>query len=109
MNGGDFNTGGFSNSVSSVALNQNSTITFGLGVHTITFSNAGTFTSGKMLTINNWQGTYGSPGSSGTAGKLIISSTLSGSMLSQINFLNASTQVLHGSLQLVSKEIVPGS
>lgn len=109
MNGGDFNTGGFSNTMSSIALNQNSTFTFASGAHTITITNAGTFTSGKTLTINNWQGTYGSPGSSGTAGKIIINTALSGTILGQIKFLNVNTQTLNISLQLATKEIVPGN
>ena len=66
LNGGTFSTGastGFSETVSTLKLTENSTINFGTGVHTLTFANssAESWTSGKELTITGWTGTMRLP------------------------------------------------
>jgi hypothetical protein len=78
-------------------------------VHTLTFTNLGSFTSGRTLTIEDWQGTYASPGATGTAGKIVFNATTSSTILSQIKFNNYSTGNIHTSIQLGTKEIVAGN
>ena len=41
-------------------------------IHTLTATAIGTFTAGKILTINGWEGTYTAPGATATKGKIII-------------------------------------
>jgi hypothetical protein len=81
----------------------------GTGVHTLTFTNLGSFTSGRTLTIEDWQGTYASPGATGTAGKIVINPTVSATILGQLKFKNSGTGNLHTSIQLGTKEIVAGN
>jgi hypothetical protein len=109
LNGGEFSSGGFSNTLASIALSDNSTLRLvGSGVHTLTFTNLSTFTAGKILTINGWQGTYANPGATGTAGKIVFSATTSAGILNQIKFYNSSSGTTHTSIQLATKEIVAG-
>ena len=71
--------------------------------HRITFTTGGTFTSGKTLTINGWQGTAGS---AGTQGRIFVGSTassLTASQLSQITF----TGFPGGAMLLATGELVP--
>jgi polygalacturonase len=81
----------------------------GSGVHTLTFTNLGSFTSGRTLTIEDWQGTYASPGATGTAGKIVFNATTSANILGQLKFKNSGTNNLHTSIQLGTKEIVAGN
>jgi hypothetical protein len=81
----------------------------GSGVHTLTFTNLGSFTSGTMLTIEGWQGTYASPGATGTAGKIVFNAVTSAPILGQLKFKNSGTGNLHTSIQLGTKEIVAGN
>lgn len=74
---------------SSVNLFDDSTFALGTtNAHTVTFTNAGTFTSGKVLTITGWTGTpIGC--SAGTVGKIFVgnsASALSATQLAQIKF-----------------------
>ncbi|MFM7710387.1 MAG: autotransporter-associated beta strand repeat-containing protein, partial [Ferruginibacter sp.] len=110
LNGGEFSSGGFSNNFASIALSENSTLRMvGNGVHTLSFTNLSTFTVGKILTINGWQGTYASPGATGTAGRIVFTATTTASILNQIKFYNSTSGNTHTSIQLVSKEIVAGN
>jgi len=106
--GGEFQSGGFSNTFASITLSANSTLRLGSGVHTLTFTNLGSFTSGTTLTIENWQGTYASPGTTGTAGRIVFTPTTSATILGQLKFNNSSTGNLHTSIRLTTKEIVAG-
>jgi hypothetical protein len=109
MNGGSFNTGGFAQTVGSLVLTDNSTMTMPSSVHTLTSTVIGAFTSGKTLTINGWEGTYASPGATATKGKIIINGTaVNATILSQIKFFNAADGTTHGALQL-TKEVVAGN
>jgi autotransporter-associated beta strand protein len=95
FNGGTYSTGittGFSETVGTLQLLENSTIRLGDGgnAHTLTFaaSNAVSWTSGRTLTITNWSGT---PGVAGTAaaGRIFVGSantTLTTTQLDQITF-----------------------
>ena len=110
LNGGTLNTGGFSQTVASISITDNSTIELTSAIHTLTSTAIGTFTNGKTLTINGWEGTYAAPGTSGTKGKIIINGTaLSTTILSQIKFYKAADLSTHVTLQLTTKEIVPGN
>jgi autotransporter-associated beta strand protein len=107
--GGEFQSAGFSNTFASIALSANSTLRMGSGVHTLTFTNLGSFTSGTMLTIEGWQGSYANPGATGTAGKIVFNATTSTTILGQLKFKNSGTGNLHTSIQLGTKEIVAGN
>lgn len=112
LNGGTFSTGsgaGFSETVGTLSVTANSTISLGTGSHTLTFANssATTFTSGTLLTITGWTGTNNG-NSSGTAGRIFFGNsagTLTGLQLSRIRF-NISS-VLYGAMQLSTGEVVP--
>jgi hypothetical protein len=107
--GGEFQSTGFGNTMASITLSANSTLRLGSGVHTLTFTNLGSFTSGTTLTIEGWQGTYASPGTTGAAGRIVFTPTTSATILGQIKFNNSSTGNLHTSIQLGTKEIVAGN
>ncbi len=95
FNGGTYSTGaatGYSETVGTLQLLENSTIRLGDGgnAHTLTFaaSNSVSWTSGRTLTITNWSGT---PGVAGTAaaGQIFVGSantTLTTAQLDQITF-----------------------
>jgi len=106
--GGEFQSAGFNNTFASIALSANATLRLGSGVHTLTFTNLGSFTSGTMLTIEGWQGTYANPGTTGTAGKIVFNATTSATILGQLKFKNSGTGNLHTSIRLGTKEIVAG-
>lgn len=116
MNGGTYSTGatsGGSDTVGTLQLLENSTIRLGgdSTVHTLNFaaSNAVSWTSGKTLTITNWQGT---PGISGTAsaGRIIVGSAnthLTATQLNQITFEGFEPgAVLKSSGELMPKEYI---
>jgi autotransporter-associated beta strand protein len=74
-------------SASTLKLSQNSSIDLGINGHSIRFARADTLAwSGSQLTINGWKG---SPGSSGTGGKIFFgtsSGTLTAIQLGKISF-----------------------
>ncbi|HCY42053.1 MAG TPA: hypothetical protein DHV48_11970, partial [Prolixibacteraceae bacterium] len=92
LNGGTFSSGaatGYNETLGSLALTNNSTIQVGIGNHSLHFaaSNGVSWTSGKTLNITGWAG---SPGSSGTGGKIYFGTstgTLTAAQLSQITFV----------------------
>ncbi len=110
LNGGILSTGatiGYSESVKKLALSDNSIIALGTGSHTLSFTNSSAipWTSGKMLTITGWQGT---PGSSGTNGKINFgASGLTSSQLAQIVFFIGGTY--YNTIMLSTGEIVPST
>ncbi len=112
LNGGTFSTGlttGYTETIKTLTLTDNSTIALGTGSHSLTFSNSSgiAWTSNKILVITGWQGNWN--GGSGTAGKLMIgSSGLNTTQLSQITFFNSSDNTYHAA-QLSGGEIVPKS
>ena len=110
INGGTLNTGGFNQTVASISITDNSTMIMPSSVHTLTATAIGTFTAGKTLTINGWEGTYTAPGATGTKGKIIINGTaLSATILGQIKFYNSAGTTTHSALQLGTKEVVAGN
>jgi tRNA threonylcarbamoyladenosine modification (KEOPS) complex Pcc1 subunit len=108
LNGGEFQTGGFTETTSNLEQLQDGVITLGSTVHTLiipNFINVGL----KRLTIKGWQGTFAAPGSTGTAGKWIVNTSLTASLLGTIRFYNETTGNYHAAIQLTAnKEIVPG-
>lgn len=80
LNGGNFRSGatnGFNETLGTLTISTNSTITLGTGVHTLTFANssAAIWTAGITVTIAGWAGTGGS---SGTAGKIFVGNSTAG-------------------------------
>jgi len=110
LNGGTFSTGvttGFSETVGTLALTDNSTIALGTGGHTLTFaaSNAVAWTAAKTLIISGWAGTAGV---TGTAGKIFFGAatgTLTATQLAQISFSIGG--VNYSAKLLATGELVP--
>ena len=114
MNGGTFSSGataGFSQTLGTLSLTDNSTIALGTGNHSLSFaaSNGQTWTTGKVLTITGWAGaSYSTGTTSGTAGKIFVGSSASGLtavQLSQIKFFDGTNY--YAAAILSSGEIVP--
>lgn len=92
FNGGTLATTGITASrtitFGSIDLAENSTLALNNNAHTVTFTTAGTFTAGKVLTITGWTGTIAGC-SAGTAGRIFVgsgASALSAAQLAQIKF-----------------------
>lgn len=107
LNGGTFKTGittGFSETIGTLTLSDNSTIALGTGNHTINFnaSTAANWTAGKTLTITGWTGMITN---SGTSGKIFVGSASTGltaDQLAQITFSGFGAAII-----LPTGEIVP--
>jgi autotransporter-associated beta strand protein len=97
LSGGTLKSGattGFTETVGTLTLSDNSTIALGTGSHTLTFaaSNGVSWTSGKKLTITGWAGGFN--GTPGTAGRIFVGSSSSGltaNQLAQIVFSNGTS------------------
>ncbi|MEO8769404.1 MAG: YDG domain-containing protein [Ferruginibacter sp.] len=92
LNGGTLRTNGasaagFTQSVGTLNLTNNSFIALGTGSHTLTFANSSSlspWTTSTTLTITGWAGTAGA---SGTAGKIMVGvGGLTSQQLAKINF-----------------------
>ncbi len=111
LNGGTFRTGatiGYSETAGVLILSDNSTVSLGTGIHSLTFeaSNEISWTTGKMLTITGWAGAYN--GTGGTAGKIYLGSSSNGLnslQLSEIRFYSGSAYYAAGILS--TGEVVP--
>ena len=111
LNGGTFKTGettGYSETAGVLILSDNSTVSLGTGIHSLTFaaSSGISWKSGKMLTITGWTGAY--DGTSGTAGKIYIGSSTSGlttGQLAEIRFYSGSAY--YAAAILSDGEVVP--
>ena len=109
LGGGSFSTGettGFSETVSTLKLTDDSSIDLGTGDHTLTFANSSgeSWTAGKVLTVTGWTGTIEVSGG-GTAGKIQVGvGGLTSSQLAQITFSGFSPgAVITGSGEVVPK------
>lgn len=99
LDGGTFSTGattGFSETVGTLTLTNNSTLALGTGNHTLNFANSSgtTWTSGKMLTITGWVGGYNGTAATGTNPKIFVGSAathLTSGQLAQIQFFNGTS------------------
>lgn len=111
LDGGTFTTGatiGYSETVGTLDLTNNSAINLGTGSHTLTFaaSNGVSWTSGQILTISGWIGTYN--GTSGTAGKIFVGSSNTGlttMQLAQTRFYDGTHY--YSAIILSTGEVVP--
>jgi len=110
LNGGTFRTGstaGFSETVGTLNLSDNSTIALGTGNHTLTFANSSAvgWTAAKTLTITGWTGTWGG-GTTGTAGKINVGAGgLTVGQLAQIQFFDGTS--LWPAAILGTGEVIP--
>ena len=105
LNGGTFRTGattGYSETVGTLDLDANSTISLGTGNHTLTFANSSAVAwAGTTLTVTGWTGTAGS---SGSAGKINVGvGGLTAPQLAKISFTGYTT----GAQILGTGELVP--
>ncbi|MDT8887788.1 autotransporter-associated beta strand repeat-containing protein [Aquirufa sp. LEPPI-3A] len=107
LEGGEFQTNGFSETIGTLHVTNHSQITLGLGAHVLTFNAMGDFNFRK-LRINGWLGAYGS-GTSGTDGQIFWGSSpfLIREKLDQIRFYNAAGPSTHYTTQLATGELVP--
>lgn len=110
LNGGTFITGattGNNETVGTLNLAANSNLALGTGSHTLTFAaSSGESWTGTMLTITGWTGT---PGSSGTSGKIFVGNSDSGLTLGQltkVQFFDGVSTYTPAKL-LVTGELVP--
>lgn len=111
LNGGTLSSGissGFSETMGTLALLDNSILDLGSGVHSLNFaaSDGVAWNSGKILTITGWVGDY--LGSSGAEGKIFVGNNTSGltaAQLNQILFLNQG--VYYPAKILSTGEVVP--
>ena len=88
LNGGEFSSAGYNETVGTLSLTENSSITLDASSHTLTFANSSSesWTAGKVLTVYGWTG---SANTTGTNGKLFIGSDntgLTSGQLAQIQF-----------------------
>lgn len=109
LNGGTFSTGnttGWNETVGTLTVNANSTISLSSGIHILSFDvSTGIATS---VTVTGWTGGYN--GTSGTAGKIKFGSSVSGltsAQLGQIRFYNGSNY--YAATILSDGEVVPTS
>ncbi|MEK6547055.1 MAG: autotransporter-associated beta strand repeat-containing protein, partial [Bacteroidota bacterium] len=107
LDGGEFQTDGYSETLAILHVTNHSQITLGSGVHVLTFNAMGDFNFRK-LRINGWLGAYGS-GSSGSDGQIFWGNSpfLIREKLDQIRFYNASGPSTNYSTQLATGELVP--
>ncbi|MFC2102135.1 autotransporter-associated beta strand repeat-containing protein, partial [Bacteroidota bacterium] len=107
LSGGILNTTpGYTETVGTLALTNNSTIALGTGTLTFAASNAISWISIKMLTITGWAGDW--DGTSGSAGKIFVGSGTGGltaAQLSQIKFSDGTNT--YSAIQLSTGEVVP--
>ncbi|MHA8077310.1 beta strand repeat-containing protein [Aquirufa sp. TARAVU-A1A] len=107
LDGGEFQTNGYSETIGTLHVTNHSQITLGTGAHVLTFNAMGDFNFRK-LRINGWLGAYGS-GTSGTDGQIFWgnSAFLIREKLDQIRFYNAAGPSTHYTIQLATGELVP--
>jgi autotransporter-associated beta strand protein len=114
LDGGTLSTNGigrtFTFTFGTLALTQNSTIDLGSDtLHNIKFANSSaiTWTSGKILTITNWTGSWN--GTAGTKGRVYVGTNTTGltsAQLNQVRFQDGSGH-LYSATILSTGELVP--
>jgi hypothetical protein len=99
-------SGGFNQTLGAISLSGNSIITLGTGSHTLNFadSSASFWDPTKSLVINGWTGT---PGASGTSGKIFFGANAAG--LSTAQLAAISFQGFTGKMLLPTGELVPSA
>ncbi len=108
LNGGTFSTGsstGFSETLGTLQVTENSTLELGTGSHTVTFSasNGVGWTSSKTLTITGWSG---AGSATGTAGKVFFGSANTGLTATQLG-VTSFTGYATAAMMLSTGECVP--
>ena len=107
LNGGTFDTGGFTDGMGTVSLTEDSFIDLGIGsTSVLTFGGAGTIELDETLTVLNWSGLAAGGGTE----KLVIGGTaLTTAQKATIFFLNPDgfTAGLYNANQLGTGELVP--
>lgn len=103
---GNLSSGGFNQTFGAISLSGNSIVTLGTGSHALNFADSSTsfWDSTKTLVIKGWTGT---PGASGTAGKIFFganAASLSTAQLGAISF-----QGFTGKTLLATGELVPAA
>ena len=112
FNGGNFNTGGFGETLNNVYVAAaGSTLTFGSSAsHILLFAGSDNSFVDNYVKIIGWTGTYASPGSNGTGGKIQFTNLQTNLQLDRFAFYSASNE--YYALQINSTtpfEIVPGN
>ncbi len=106
LDGGTFDTGGFTESMDLLALSNSSAIEFGAGTSIVNFTALGTFDTTKTLQLLGWSGLDTGSGTD----QLFVgaSAALSASELAAIQFVNPTNYLpgTYGATQLSSGEIV---
>lgn len=103
---GNMSSGGFNQTLGAISLSGNSIITLGLGSHALNFPDCSTsfWDPTKTLVIKGWTGT---PGVSGTSGKIFFGTNTSGLATAQLAAISFQGYV--GALLLPTGELVPAS
>jgi hypothetical protein len=103
---GNMSSGGFNQTFGAISLSGNSIITLGSGAHALNFPDCSTsfWDPTKTLVIKGWTGT---PGATGTAGKIFFGTTAAGLSTAQLGAI--SFQGYSGKILLPTGELVPAA
>jgi hypothetical protein len=103
---GNMGSGGFNQTLGAITLSGNSIISLGTGSHALNFadSSASFWDSTKSFVIKGWTGT---PGASGTAGKIFFGVNAAGLSTAQLGAI--SFQGFTGKTLLPTGELVPAT
>ena len=103
---GNMSSGGFNQTFGAITLSGNSIITLGSASHALTFPDCSTtfWDPTKTLVIKGWTGT---PGASGTAGKVFFGTTAAGLSTAQLGAITF--QGFAGRILLPTGELVPAT
>jgi autotransporter-associated beta strand protein len=112
--GGTFSTGataGYSETMGTLKLTENTTFALGTGSHSIHFaaSNAAGWTAAKLLRVTGWQGSFNC--TTGTSGQIFTgaSAELLAGQLTEIFFSHPISGMPYTACQLGTGEVVPTS
>lgn len=103
---GNISSGGFNQTFGALSLTGNSIVSLGSGSHALTFPDCSTtfWDPTKTLVIKGWAGT---PGASGTAGKIFFGTSAAGLSTAQLGAI--SFQGFAGRILLPTGELVPAT
>jgi hypothetical protein len=103
---GNLSSGGFNQTLGAITLSGNSIINLATGSHELTFPDCSTsfWDPTKTVVINGWTGT---PGASGTGGKIFFGTNAAGLSTAQLGAI--SFQGFSGNIVLSTGELVPAT
>jgi hypothetical protein len=103
---GNLSSGGFNQTLGAITLSGNSIITLGSGSHALTFPDCSTsfWDPTKTIVIKGWAGT---PGASGTAGKIFFGANAAGLSTAQLGAITFEGYT--GNIVLSTGELVPAT